>query len=133
MKSRKRQVESNSVIHEEIDGSPAEGPTPVEPLLKFKEKLNGVLVETLNDDGCNTKVISPKFLQENYDLFETMKKRVIAHHSREGSEEETSEFALNRTVVIDYHISTSNWVVAKCVYDVLLGMLWHVTTNPDVK
>ena len=39
---------------------------------------------------------------------------------------------LKGTLRLGAHAYTSNWIVANCRYDVLLGMPWHVAHNPSI-
>ena len=128
-KLRSEKVESNAIVRVG-KVTPMDGPIPVEPLFVLSGKLNGVSVRVLKDDGCNTNVISHRFLDQHRQRFDVRKSRVIVQHSRDGSEEESSYMVINGTLKIGSHAYTSNWIVAECRYDVLLGMPWHVASNP---
>ena len=127
-----KQIESNAIVREESSDSPTDGPIPVAPLMVLDGKLNGVSVRVLKDDGCNTNVISQRLLSRFRNRFQVMKSKTVVQHSRDGSREESSEVVINGTLRIESHTYTSNWVVADCRYDVLLGMPWHVANNPQI-
>ena len=123
--------ESNAIVR--CDGeTTTEGHVPLAPLLVLEGKLNGVSVRVLKDDGCSTNVISPRLLDRWRSQFQVKKSKTVVNHSREGSGEESSEVVLNGTLKFASHTYTSNWVVAECRYDALLGMPWHVANNPRI-
>lgn len=131
MEVRCEQVETNSIVRVQ-DGIPTDGPIPVEPLLVFYGLLNGVSARILKDDGCSTNVISRRFFGLHRQRFHVRKAKIVINHSNEDSSETASQLVLNGTLKIGSHTYTSNWVVANCRYDVLLGMPWHVAHNPNV-
>jgi len=124
-------AEVNTTIRSHDEDS-TEGLIPVEPLLVLDGDLNGKRVRVLKDDGCNTNVVSHDFFMNNRKLFSVVKKNVEVRHSKRETVEEASEIILGGTVRIGTHVFKSNWVVASCRYDVLLGMPWHVAHNPKI-
>lgn len=105
---------------------------PLKPLLKIEGTLNGIPVVILKDDGCNTNVISKRFVRENRKKLKFKEIRTMISHSKEGLDEISRECVFNATVRIGSHCYTSNWIVGDCRYDLLLGMPWHVTCQPKV-
>ena len=128
---RCEQVETNAIVRVQ-DGIPTDGPIPVESLLVFSGLLNGVSARILKDDGCSTNVISRRFFGLHRQRFQVRKAKIVVNHSNEDSSETASHIVLNGTLKIGSHTYSSNWVVANCRYDVLLGMPWHVAHNPTV-
>ncbi len=61
-------------------------------------------------------------LKNNSELFEVVKRPAEVMHSEDNTVEEASEVILGEELRIGTHVYTSNWVVASCRYDVLLGM-----------
>lgn len=94
--------------------------------------LNDVPVRVLKDDGCNTNVVSNRFVERNRHCLTLVKRRCMVKHSQKGSDEVSTEAVLDGTLKIGGHTYKSNWVVSNCRYDVLLGMPWHVSYNPKV-
>lgn len=125
---RSEKVESNAIFRDVH----SDEQVPVKPLFVLKGRLNGVSVRVLKDDGCNTNVISQRFLDHNRHRFEVIKSNIEVYHSRDGSKEDSTEVVLNGTIKIGSHNYTANWVVAECRYDVLLGMPWHVANSPCI-
>ncbi len=76
----------------------------------------------LKDDCCNANVVSREFLKKNSELFEVVKRPVEVMHSNDNTEEKASEVIPGAELRIGTHVYTSNWVVASCRYDVLLGI-----------
>jgi Retroviral aspartyl protease len=98
----------------------------------LRGKFNGIPVKILKDDGCNTNVVSRAFVKKHKNLFNVVNKKMIVNHSCEGLNEEVSQVVLNGNLTLGNHRYTSNFVVASCQYDILLGMPWHVTHEPKV-
>jgi hypothetical protein len=86
----------------------------------------------LKDDGCNTNVVSKKFVQQNAGAFKTMCRNVTVNHSAEDKVEQAIHILLEGKLMIVNHEYVSNFVVANCRYDLLLGMPWHVAQDPKV-
>ena len=112
--------------------SVTDGTIPVENLLVIDGFLNGKMVKILKDDGCNTNVISRDFVATNKDIFHTLDTKTTAAHSKKGSHEEATQVVVDGVLNMGSHKYRSNWAVADCRYDVLLGMPWHVRHNPDI-
>lgn len=142
-------VENNSKDGEEvqykwdIDGSELsssgedtqdneEHKVPIDKLITMPGTLNGRQVTVLKDDGCNTNVISRSFANRFRPFLDIRKSHYVVSHSNQGSTEDTDEMVYDTEVQIGSHRYRSNWVIADCRYDVLLGMPWHVETNPGV-
>jgi hypothetical protein len=106
--------------------------TPIEPLFIMNGTLNGKNVRILKDDGCNTNVVSRKFVQSNAEAFKTMCRNVTVTHSAEDRVEQATQIIMDGRLKVGNHEYLSNFVVANCRYDVLLGMPWHVASNPRV-
>lgn len=79
-------VGSNVLVRDYIE-IPAEGPKLVEPLLVLKENLDGVSVRVLKDEGCNTNMISPRFLYLNRHCFKLKRAKATVNHFKDGSDE----------------------------------------------
>ena len=56
----------------------------------------------------------------------------MVQHSAKDANERSSQVVLEGTLKIGNHNYSSNWVVADCRYDVLLGMPWHVAHKPII-
>lgn len=105
---------------------------PVRPVFVFWVMLNGFAVNVLKDEECNTNVISSNFLRRNKDTTSKSKANISISHSWQDNLDKSSEIVLDGTLSIGLHSYKSNWIVAKCRYDVLLGMPWHVTNNLSI-
>lgn len=55
----------------------------------------------------------------------------INHSSRDVTVQ-TNEIVLDTEIQIGDHKYKSNWIVADCRYDVLLGMPWHVDCSSKI-
>ena len=117
-------------IHQEDELQ--EGTVPIESLILLRGIINDRYVQILKDDGCNTNVISHEFYKKNKELFKVVKRNIEVRHSEDKTVEQASEVILEGTIRIGTHVYTSNWVIARCRYDVILGMLWHVANNPEI-
>ncbi len=100
---------------------------PLETLIVLEGSLNGKRVRVLKEDGCNTNVVSGEFLKNKSESFKVLKRPVEVMHSEDNTLEKASAELRFGT-----HVYTSNWVVARCRYDVLLGLPWHVANNPKI-
>lgn len=105
---------------------------PIEPLFVMNGTFNGMPVRILKDDGCNTNVVSRKFVQRNAEAFKTIRRNVKVNHSDDDRVEQATQIILDGRLKVGNHEYLSNFVVANCRYDVLLGMPWHVASNPQV-
>jgi Aspartyl protease len=94
--------------------------------------FNGKPVRILKDDGCNTNVVSRKFVQRNAEAFKTVRRNVKVNHSDDDRVEQAAQIILDGRLKVGNHEYLSNFVLANCCYDVLLGMPWHVASNPRV-
>lgn len=92
----------------------------------------GQQVNVLKDDGCNTNVMSTSFVNKNRHLLNIAKKSAIINHSNSKTTEKASEIVLETEVEIGPLKYRSNWIVADCRYDILLGMPWHVHCKPSI-
>jgi len=128
---RCEQSETNAIVRVQ-QGTPTDASIPVEPLLVLSGKLNGVSARVLKDDGCSTNVISHRFFGLHRRHFHVRKATVVVKHSKEELNETASHVVINETLQIGSHAYTSNWVVAECRYEVLLGMPWHVANKPKI-
>ena len=127
------EIESNTMFKRRVDNTRGTD-IPVEPLLVLNGTLNGFKVKVLKDDGCNTNVVGKDFLksQKGRNLFQIREEKVIVEHSKQGTREDATHVLINGTLRLGAHTYTSNWIVADCRYDVLLGMPWHVANNTDI-
>lgn len=83
----------------------------------------------LKDDGCNTNVMSKTFVQMYRHLLDVRPTTATINHSSKHVKEESGEMVVGAEVEIGPHQYTSNWVVADCRYDIMLGMPWHVEND----
>lgn len=104
---------------------------PTKPLITFDGTIGGKKITVLKDDGCNTNVLSKDFVQKHRDLLNIRREDTIISHSDKRYTESSSEIIVDAEIEIGAHRYRSNWVVANCRYDMLLGMPWHEFTNPD--
>ncbi len=114
--------ESNKTCRNGRKGIPIDEPIPMDDLIVLEGLLDGEKVNVLKDDGCNTNVVSREFFNENRKFFKWKNCNVEVCHSRKGSVENSSKSILGATLKIGKHFYKSNWLVANCRYDVLLGM-----------
>ena len=131
-KSLSANAETNTTIRAKSEDIPIEGPIPMNDLMVLDGSLEGKRVRVLKDDGCNTNVVSREFFRKNRGLFNYDKCDVEVKHSDKNSNEKASKVILGATLRIGKHKYKSNWLVANCRYDVLLGMPWHVANNPSI-
>ena len=103
---------------------------PISDLLVLDGFLEGKNVRILKDDGCNTNVMSYEFFNRYKKILRWKNCEVEVRHSKSGSCENSSIVILGATLKIGTHKYRSNWLVADCRYDLLLGMPWHVSNNP---
>ncbi len=76
--------------------------------------------------------MSNKFFRANREKFNWENCNVEASNSMKDSFENVSKVVLEATLKIGKHFHKSNWLVANCRYDILLGMPWHVTYNHSI-
>jgi hypothetical protein len=103
---------------------------PIKPLFVVNGTLNERNVRILKDDGCNIIVVLKKFVQKNAGAFKTMCRNVTVNHSAEDKVEQATQVLLEGKLKMGNHEYVSNFVVANCRYDILLGMPWHVAQDP---
>ncbi len=125
-------VETNTTLREKGENISIDDPIPMDVLMVLNGKLEGRRVKVLKDDGCNTNVVSKEFFKRNRKYFNVKKCNVEVSHSQKGSVENSSQAIIGATLQIGKHSYKSNWLVANCRYDVLLGMPWHVAHNPKI-
>lgn len=125
-------VETNMTSTTPSDSRDTEDIVPVEELIVLNGALDGRKVKVLKDDGCNTNVVSRNFFEKNKSSFKWKRCNVEVRHSKQDSVERSSEVIMGATLVIAEHSYKSNWLIANCRYDVLLGMPWHIANNPDI-
>ena len=128
LKQETETVSESSVKNNNSDGEDV----PFDELIVVEGFMQGVKVIVLKDDGCNTNIISNEFFQKNIDLLKWKVCDIEVKHSNKESNEVATRIVLGATLHIGDHIYKSNWLVANCRYDVLLGMPWHVETKPKI-
>lgn len=95
---------------------------PIADLITLFGTVAGQQVTVLKDDGCNTNVISRTFVNRNRHLFNIKKTSVTIHHSNKKIIEKAEDVIVDAEIEIGSHTYRSNWIVADCRYDILLGM-----------
>lgn len=95
--------------------------------------MNDVPVYVLKDDVCNTSVISKEFFEKHAECLDVAEKKVEVCHSNKGNTEFATKVVLNARLKCGKHVYRSNFAVANCRCDVLLGMPWHVDCNPTIE
>lgn len=98
----------------------------------MKGLLAGRQVNILKDDGCNTNVISKSFVNQHRHLLKIKPASIIINHSDKNATEKAQEMVMDTEIRIGPRIYKSNWIVADCRYDILLGMSWHVECCPVI-
>jgi hypothetical protein len=73
-----------------------------------------------------------RFVQRNAEAFKTVRRNVKLNHSDDDRVEQATKIILDGRLKVGNHEYLSNFVVANCRYDVLLGRPWHVASNPQV-
>lgn len=92
----------------------------------------GQQVKVLKDDGCSTNVISREFVDKHRKFLNIQSTSFFINHSSKNSTEKANELVVNTEIQIGDHTYRSNWIVADCRYEILLGMLWHVACCPTI-
>ena len=105
---------------------------PCDELIVVEGFMEGEKVRVLKDDGCNTNIISSEFFLKNIGLLKWKQCDIEVQHSSKESSEFATRIVLGATLEIGNHAYKSNWLVANCRYDVLLGMPWHVEIKPKI-
>jgi hypothetical protein len=67
---------------------------PIKPLFVMNGTLNDRNVLILKDDGCNTNVVSKKFVQNNSEAFKTVRRNFTVNHSAEDKVEQATQVLL---------------------------------------
>lgn len=98
----------------------------------FRGTLNRIAVNAVKDEGCNTNLISSNFSRRNKDKFIICKANITVDYSLQHILEVSSKNVLNGIFSIWLHSYTSNWIGAKCRYNVLLDMPWKMTNTPCI-
>jgi hypothetical protein len=73
-----------------------------------------------------------KFVQRNAETFKTFRMNVKVNHSDDDRVKQATQIILDGRLKVGNHEFLSNFVVANCRYDVLLGMPRRVASNPQV-
>ena len=105
---------------------------PVRKLIVLEGSINEEPARILKDDGCNTNVASKEFFLRHRELFETRDENTDVTHSNKNNSEISNEIVLNGLIQCGSHRYRSNFAVANCRYDVLLGMPWHTDVQPRI-
>ena len=129
-KASKSNVETNTAFCMGNEKAKVNDRVPMSELLLLDGFLDEKRVRVLKDDGCNTNVMSYEFFKKNKNILRWENCKVEVRHSKSGSIENSSIIVLGATLKIETHKYRSNWIVADCRYDLLLGMPWHVSNNP---
>lgn len=118
-----------------LDGSSAriapDPNVPVADLITFRGTVASRELTALKDDGCNTKVMYRVFVGQNWHLLSIQKCNSIVRHFSKNSAGTAFEMVVNDEVEIGKLRYRSNWILAKCRYDMLLGMSRHIEANPS--
>lgn len=69
--------------------------------------LEGMTVDVLKDDGCNTNVVGKGFLARNAHLFDVQRCKFEVTHSKKGTTETASE-DMNGSLRLGSHEYVSN-------------------------
>lgn len=80
----------------------------IEELIKLMVILVGQQVSILNDDGCNTNVISSDFLNKNRLILKVEEISANVNHSSNEVAEEGNEMVIDAEVEIGTHKYSSN-------------------------
>ncbi len=125
-------IESNMANAERSEKTSIDEPITMEDLLGLEGSIHGHRFRILKDDGCNTNVVSHEFLRANHEKFNWENCNVDVSHSMKDSFENALKVVPGVTLRIGKHFYTSNWLVANCRYNILLGIPWYVTYNPSI-
>lgn len=124
-------IASNASLRDEGNDTPDDGPIPVAPLWVFNGKLNGVLLQVLRNDGCNTNVILQRLLDGYCNWFQRKKSKTILQYSVNGSVETAPQFVMNGTLRIEAH-RNANWVSRWLHIQCSGGNPRHAASNPQM-
>lgn len=95
--------------------------------------MAGSQATILKDDGCNTNVLSIDFFKRHRHLLNIQPTLTTICHSSKTSTESSNEMIIEAEIEVGSHKYRSNWAVANCRYDVLLGMPWHIDCKTKIK
>lgn len=115
-----------------LDYTATDGSLPVDCLIVLRGCLEGIKADVLKDDGCSTNVISRDFALRHANVLDIRDSEMTITHSKRGSEEKSLQIAVGARIQIGGHDYLSNWAIADCRHDVLLGMPWHKSCAPTV-
>ena len=105
---------------------------PITDLFVLEGSMNGIRVDVLKDDGCNTNVISREFAKRNEHRLRFVSRKMSVAHSSKNTDEVATRVAVGATLMIGRHEYKSNWIITDARYDVILGMPWHKQCNPTI-
>lgn len=133
-KGRFLRVQDLIARSDRVDTQPAvDDSIPIANLIVLEACLNNMPVRVLKDDRCNTNVISREFFESHADCFDVAERRVEVSHSKKGNTETATKVVLNARLICGEHVYNSNFAIANCRYNVLLGMPWHVSCKPKIR
>ncbi len=125
-------METNSALQDSTQLPTANYSVPIEKLLVLGGSLNGKVVQILKDDGGSANLVSHEFFKRNSGAFDVISCDIELSHSKKSLVQKSSAVTLGAISKIGNNDYKSNWLVADCGYDVLLGMPWHVAHNPVI-
>lgn len=131
-KVRILEAESSGIIYNYEDRIPTDVLIPVEPLLLLDDRLLGIAVTVLNDDVCNTHVVSIGLLKRKRNLFEIRCEIFIACNLEKVITEYVSKIIVHGATRLHDHTYISNLANCQTIYGVLFGIPWYVAHNPNV-
>lgn len=105
---------------------------PIEELITLYGTVAGQQVTILKDDGCNTNVMAKSFVDKNLRLLNIRKTQVKVNHSDKDVSEDANEIVIDAELEIGKMKYRSNWIVANCRYEILLGIPWHIKCKPTM-
>ena len=76
--------------------------------------------------------MSSSFVKRHRRKLDIHNSKSLITHSEKNTTEQASQLVINSSIKIGSHVCRSNFVVASCRYDVLLGMTWDKPTRPKV-
>lgn len=94
----------------------------INELITLYGTVMGQEVTILKDEGCSTNVMSRSFVDKYCHLLTIKPYSVNINHSNREIIEEANEVVIDTEVQIGNTKYKSNWIVAGCRYDILLGM-----------
>lgn len=103
---------------------------PVADLFVMKNVMLGQELRVLKDDGWNTNILPFNFLKRNKQYLNVKKTNTFIKHFDRAWKEKSSEMIVDTEAEIGNHKYRSNFAIAECRYDILLGISWYNETNP---